>query len=89
VPERSPMVSVRVSASERSLLEVAAKQARTNLSDFVRRKALEAAEMDVLEQRTVVIPSRSWERFEDWVNAPARDVAALRKLADTTPVWQD
>jgi len=45
--------------------------------------------MDVLEQRTVVIPSRSWERFEDWVNAPARDVAALRKLADTTPVWQD
>ncbi|MBI3928512.1 MAG: DUF1778 domain-containing protein [Armatimonadetes bacterium] len=89
MPNSSPIVSVRVSASERSLLEVAAKQARTNLSDFVRRRALEAAEMEVLEHRTVSIPARDWERFEAWVNAPARDVPALRKLARTTPVWQD
>jgi uncharacterized protein (DUF1778 family) len=44
----SPVLSVRVSPSERDLLEFAAEQARTSLSDFVRRKALEAAEMDVL-----------------------------------------
>ena len=38
------VLSVRVSASERALLEAAAEQASTNLSDFVRRRALEAAE---------------------------------------------
>lgn len=85
----SPVVSVRVSASERNLLEVAAEQARTNLSDFVRRKAIEAAEMEILDYRTVTIPAKDWEKFEAWVSAPARDVPALRKLARTTPVWQD
>ena len=39
----SPAVlSVRVSPAERALLEAAAEQARTNLSDFIRRKALES-----------------------------------------------
>ena len=85
----SPVLSVRVSASERDLLEFAAEQARTSLSDFVRRKALEAAEMDVLEHRVVTIPAEDWEKFEAWVNTPAKDVPALRKLATTRPAWQD
>ena len=85
----SPVLSVRVSASERDLLEFAAEQARTSLSDFVRRKAIEAAEMDVLEHRVVTIPAEDWEKFEAWVNTPAKDVPALRKLATSRPAWQD
>jgi uncharacterized protein (DUF1778 family) len=85
----SPVLSVRVSPSERDLLEFAAEQARTSLSDFVRRKALEAAEMDVLEHRVVTIPAEDWEKFEAWVNTPAKDVPALRKLATSRPAWQD
>ena len=85
----SPIVSVRVSPSERDLLEVAAEQARTNLSDFVRRKALDAAEMDVLDYRIVTIPTADWEKFEAWVSAPAKDVPALRELAASRPAWQD
>ena len=85
----SPVLSVRVSPSERDLLEFAAEQARTSLSDFVRRKAIEAAEMDVLEHRVVTIPAEDWEKFEAWVNTPAKDVPALRKLATTRPAWQD
>ena len=60
VPNTSPIVSVRVSPAERDLLQAAAEQARTSLSDFVRRKALEAAEMDVLEHRVVTIPAQDW-----------------------------
>jgi uncharacterized protein (DUF1778 family) len=78
-----------VSSTERDLLEAAAEQARTSLSDFVRRKALEAAEMEVLEHRVVTIPAEDWERFEAWVNSPAKDVPALRRLASSRPVWQD
>ena len=83
------MLSVRVSPSERDLLEFAAEQARTSLSDFVRRKAIEAAEMDVLEHRVVTIPAEDWEKFEAWVKTPAKDVPALRKLASSRPAWQD
>ena len=88
-PKNSPIVSVRVSPPERELLEAAAQQSRTTLSDFVRRKALEAAEMDILNHRTVTIPAADWAKFEDWVNAPARDVLALQRLAASRLPWQD
>ncbi|MEJ7928251.1 DUF1778 domain-containing protein [Sphingobium sp. AN641] len=86
----SPAVlSVRVSPAERVLLETAADHARTNLSDFIRRKALEAAEQDVLDHRLVTIPADDWDKFEGWVNAPAKEIPALRKLSATRPAWQD
>ena len=68
--------------------EAAAEQARTNLSDFVRRRALEAAETDLLNRRIVTIAAKDWARFEAWASAPAREVPALRKLSKTRPVWQ-
>jgi uncharacterized protein (DUF1778 family) len=90
MPRSAPAVlSVRVSPDERALLEAAAEQARTNLSDFIRRRAIEAAENDLLERRIVTIPAKDWAKFEAWANAPAKDVPALRKLAKARPAWQD
>lgn len=83
------VLSVRVSPNERLLLEMAAEQSRTSLSDFIRRKALEAAEADVLEHRAIIIPAADWEKFEAWVDSPAKDVPALHTLAATRPVWQE
>ena len=89
MPPASPAVlSVRVSASERALLEAAAEHASTSLGDFVRRRALEAAETDLLSRRIVTIPAKDWARFEGWASAPAREVPALRQLSKTRPVWQ-
>ncbi|HUC18384.1 MAG TPA: DUF6290 family protein [Acetobacteraceae bacterium] len=85
----SPVVSVRVSPNERDLLEAAAEQTRTSLSDFIRRRALEAAEMELLEHRIVTIPAEHWKKFEVWVGSPAKEVPALRKLVASRPVWQD
>ena len=73
------VLSVRVSVSERRLLEAAADQARTSLSDFVRRKAIEAAETEVLDRKIVTIAVGDWERFETWAQAPAKDLPALRR----------
>lgn len=89
MPIPNPPVSVRVSPGERDLLEAAAAQTQTSLSDFVRRKALEAAELELLDQRTITIPAADWERFEAWATAPAKPVSALRDLATTKPVWKD
>jgi uncharacterized protein (DUF1778 family) len=86
----SPAVlSVRVSRDERVLLEAAAGHARTNLSDFIRRKAIEAAEADLLNRGSVTIPAEDWEKFEAWVDAPAKGIPALRKLSATRAAWQD
>jgi uncharacterized protein (DUF1778 family) len=88
MPTPNAILSVRVTPSERDLLATAAEHAHTNLSDFVRRKALEAAEIDVLDRRVVTIPAEQWEKFEQWANTPAKKVPALRELAATRPAWQ-
>jgi uncharacterized protein (DUF1778 family) len=54
----------------------------------VRRKALEAAETDVLERRIVTIPAKDWERFEAWAAAPARAIDGLKELARKRPTWR-
>ena len=85
----NPPVSIRIKPGERDLLEAAAAQAHTTLSDFIRRKALETAEIDLLDQRVVTIPAASWERFEAWAHAPAKPVPALQELSGMKPAWQD
>jgi uncharacterized protein (DUF1778 family) len=84
----SSVLSVRVSRDERALLEAAAEQSRTSLSDFVRRKAIEAAEAEILERSTVVIPAADWEAFEAWARRPAKASPVLRELLDLTPTWE-
>ncbi|MGB9369061.1 MAG: hypothetical protein WCE79_23910 [Xanthobacteraceae bacterium] len=58
------------------------------MSEFVRRKALEAVEIDVTERRIVTIPAKNWERFEAWAKKPARDIAGLKELAKRPPTWR-
>jgi len=82
------VLSVRVNSEERALLESASEQARTSLSDFVRRKSLEAAEIVVLDRSVVRIPAKDWEAFEAWVARPAEAIPGLKKLARLTPTWQ-
>lgn len=82
------IVSVRVSPSQRALLEAAAEHAHTNISDFMRRKAMEAAEVDVLNRTTVTIPAKDWEAFEAWASRPAEVVPALVELARRVPTWE-
>ncbi|MER9299127.1 DUF6290 family protein [Mesorhizobium sp. M0621] len=82
-------LSVRVTSDEREILEAAADQANTNLSDFIRRKAVEAAEMEVLNGRIVTIPAADWEKFEEWAKSPPKALPGLRRLAASRPVWQD
>jgi uncharacterized protein (DUF1778 family) len=82
------VLSVRVSADERAILEAAAEQSRTSLSDFVRRKALESAEIEVLNRVVVTIPAKDWVAFEAWVTRPAEAILALTELALRPPTWE-
>lgn len=82
------VLSVRVSREERAILEAAAEQSRTSLSEFMRRKSLEAAEVEVLGRNVVTIPAKDWEAFEQWVQSPPEPNPALDKLAKLTPTWE-
>ena len=82
------VLSVRVTLEERAILEAAAEQARTTLSDFVRRKSVEAAETKALNRSVVTIPAADWEAFEAWVNSPAEDIPGLSRLASRAPSWK-
>ncbi|HZP18732.1 MAG TPA: DUF1778 domain-containing protein [Bauldia sp.] len=82
------VLSVRVSPEERALLEAASEQTRTSLSEFVRRKAVDAAEAEILERRIITIPAKDWEAFEVWASRPAEDNPPLRELAATKPAWE-
>jgi uncharacterized protein (DUF1778 family) len=82
------VLSVRVSEDERALLEAASDQTRTSLSEFVRRKAVEAAEIEVLERRVVTIPAKDWEAFERWARRPGQEIAGLKALASTKAPWE-
>jgi uncharacterized protein (DUF1778 family) len=88
-PVATSVLSVRVSANERALLEAAAERAHTSLSDFIRRTALETAELDVLDQRGAVIPAADWERFEAWLRKPPEAIPALTELSGLRPSWEE
>jgi uncharacterized protein (DUF1778 family) len=86
-PAKSEKLEVRVSPKERDLLEQAAENSKTNLSEFVRRKALEAAEMDLFQRTVVTIPAGQWDAFEAFATAPARHLPGLAALAKRKLTW--
>lgn len=87
-PNTTSILSVRVNPDERAILEAAAAEAHTSLSDFIRRKSLEAAEVEMLNRSIVTIPAKDWEAFEAWVNRPAVAIPALAELARRPPSWE-
>jgi uncharacterized protein (DUF1778 family) len=84
----SSVLSVRVSEQERLLLKAASSQVHTNLSDFVRRKAVEAAETELLDRRIITILAKDWARFEAWAAEPAREISAVKELASRARTWR-
>jgi len=53
----------------------------------VRRKAVDAAEREILDRRVITIPARDWAKFESWARRPAKAIPALQELAAKPPTW--
>lgn len=78
------ILSVRVSETERNLLETAAKYAHTGLSDFVRRKALESAEIEMMGRVVVEISAKHWQDFGMAQYATTSDTRPTTHCGDET-----
>lgn len=80
--------SIELTPDERRLLEAAAERSSTSLGDFMRRQALEAAEIQAFDRRVVTIPAEDWAKFEAWISIPGKIVPALRDLARRPLSWE-
>ena len=89
MPTSRNILSIRLNDEEKVILQSAAADERTTMSDYVRRQAIEAAELTIMERRVVTIPAEAWENFEAWRHAPAKEIPALVKLAGRKPAWED
>lgn len=85
----SSILSVRVTDAERGLIEAAAANTRTKLSDFVRRRALEAAEEMLMNRRTIEIPADKWSQIECLLTAPPKTIPAVQELSQFQPTWEN
>jgi len=83
----SAILSVRVSPEEKTMLQAAAENTRSTVSDFMRRKALEGAEEELMSRRVITIPVDQWEAFEARLNEPAKVIPGVKELFDRKPTW--
>jgi len=84
----STILSVRVSPDEKTMIQHAAAEARSTVAEFMRRKAVEGAELELMERRVVQIDPDQWATFETMLDAPATDNTALQELSQRTPSWE-
>jgi uncharacterized protein (DUF1778 family) len=73
-------LSIRATLESKELLEKAAKKENKNLSDFVLENALSAAEAIVADDSHFSLDARQWKRFIAALDAPAKNIASLRRL---------
>ena len=76
----SPVLSVRVSPEEKQMLQVAAEQSRSSVSDFIRRKSLEAAENALMERRIITLSEDDWVSFEDRMAEAPKVIPLVKEL---------
>jgi uncharacterized protein (DUF1778 family) len=89
MPTATANLHLRITPRNKRLLQQAASVSHaSNLTDYVIRSALRQAKLDLLERETFVLKDKDWESFNRLLEAPARVVPALKKLAATADVFR-
>jgi hypothetical protein len=82
-------LNIRATEFEKSVLERAAKVSRVSMSQFVLQQALDAAERVLSDQTRFVLSEAEFEKFCERLDAPTRDLPAVRKLAAESSPWNE
>ena len=80
-------LNVRASAQQKSVIEKAARLLNTTVSSFVLHRAVEDAQAILAEQHQFRLPKEKWQAFCKALDAPPRDLPALRKLLKSKGVF--
>jgi uncharacterized protein (DUF1778 family) len=87
--ESAAVLSVRVSPDEMGMLEAAARDSGVSVGEYVRQKSIEAAETEILNRSTVIIPAENWEAFVAWLERPPEKIPELVELSRRAAPWDD
>jgi uncharacterized protein (DUF1778 family) len=80
IPRKETRLSIRATLESKELIEKAAKKRNKNVSDFVLENALSAAEAIVADDSHFSLNGERWKNFLAALDAPPRDIRALRRL---------
>jgi uncharacterized protein (DUF1778 family) len=75
-----PRLSIRISEQDKTLLAMAAKTQRTNVSQFVIQASLDAAHAVLADQTEFRLSPEKWKEFCEILDAPPKVIPALRDL---------
>ncbi len=71
---------LRATASEETLIKVAAGRQGLNVTDFILSAAREKAEETLARQTTFVVNDEQWKEFMKALDRPAKEKPRLRRL---------
>lgn len=78
--QRASRLSIRASASDKTLLTQAARARRMNMSQFVLEASLDAARTIIADQTEFRLPPKEWEAFCQRLEEAPQVIPALRRL---------
>jgi uncharacterized protein (DUF1778 family) len=73
-------VQLRLSSAEKAVIAMAAELRQTTLSKFMLEHAYQAAQQALADQVHFALPPGRWQAFQEALDAPPRQIPALRKL---------
>ena len=77
---RDRRFQLRATASEETLIKVAADRQGINVTEFIMRSACEKAEETLADQTRFVLDEKQWKAFMDALDRPAKNKPRLRRL---------
>ncbi|WHZ21940.1 MAG: hypothetical protein OJF47_001052 [Nitrospira sp.] len=85
---RTEKLDLRLSASDKRILEAAASASSRSVSDFVRESALARADETLADRRTFLLNKTKWSEFQAALDAPVRSLPRMKNLV-TEPGFFD
>lgn len=82
----SARVNLRIDPRVKAVLVRAARLQQLKLTEFMVKSSRAAAEAALAERTRFVLPSDKWQEFNSALEAPARQIPALRKLFGEPPM---
>ena len=82
-------LNIRVSEHEKEVLSRAASAMNTTVSHFVLQRAYAEAQAVLAEQSRFRLPDKKWRAFCKALDAPPKDLPALRKLLGKPGVFDE
>lgn len=82
-------LNIRVSEHEKDVITRAAMALNTTVSSFVLQKAYTEAQVVLAEQSRYLLPEKRWREFHKALDAPPKDISALRELLTERGVFDD